>query len=301
LKGLINQQPEDLTELDKLYPDSASFIANMKQCSAYSFKRGISQLSEAIVRDLNASDVVDLRINAPVNHLEFPADGGVTVSLADGTVHSFDHVISSLPANRLSSLLPNPLSSILSSIEFVDVAVVNLAYRGKSVLPINGFGYLVPASQPSSILGVVFDSSVLPEQDADNEDGNITRVTAMMGGHRFRELFGKSDLVDKSKLLEIAVNSIREHLGLKAEPFASLVTIQRECIPQYTIGHWKRLMALHDGLDSTLTLSGRISVVGSSFLGVSVNDCVRSARDVAEAVFKGESVTGLERAYSFIK
>ena len=41
--------------------------------------------------------------------------------------------------------------------------MVNLVYPGK-VLPMDGFGYLVPAHEPELILGVVFDSCVFPEQ-----------------------------------------------------------------------------------------------------------------------------------------
>ena len=41
--------------------------------------------------------------------------------------------------------------------------VINLVYPGK-VLPMDGFGYLVPAHEPELVLGVVFDSCVFPEQ-----------------------------------------------------------------------------------------------------------------------------------------
>ena len=41
--------------------------------------------------------------------------------------------------------------------------VVNLVYA-RPVLPMSGFGYLVPASEPEHILGCVFDSCVFPGQ-----------------------------------------------------------------------------------------------------------------------------------------
>ena len=39
--------------------------------------------------------------------------------------------------------------------------VVNLVYES-DVLPMAGFGYLVPSHAPEHILGVVFDSCVFP-------------------------------------------------------------------------------------------------------------------------------------------
>ena len=42
-------------------------------------------------------------------------------------------------------------------------------------------------------------------------------------------------------------------------------------------------------------LQGRLSLVGPSYSGVGVNDCVRSAREAAYRVAKGNGATGLER------
>ncbi len=44
--------------------------------------------------------------------------------------------------------------------------VVNLVYPGQ-VLPMDGFGYLVPGTEKEDILGVVFDSCVFPTKVAD--------------------------------------------------------------------------------------------------------------------------------------
>ena len=59
--------------------------------------------------------------------------------------------------------------------------VVNVIYDGH-VLPANGFGYLVPAQEPSDILGVVFDSCVFPTEVP------TTRLTVMLGGSRYSDL-----------------------------------------------------------------------------------------------------------------
>jgi oxygen-dependent protoporphyrinogen oxidase len=184
------------------------------------------------------------------------------------------------------------VGQILNDVSFVDVGVVNLTYAG-DVLPVQGFGYLIPSSEPSDILGVVFDSCALPEQDA-SSGKPITRVTAMMGGYMFRDKFGDPDKVAPEKLKAIAVESIKRHLAVADAPISSRVTIQQKCIPQYTVGHRERLMELMEVINEKY--HGKLSLVGSSYVGVGVNDCIRGAKDVASALSAGNPVTGLERA-----
>ena len=94
------------------------------------------------------------------------------------------------------------LSERLKSITSVTVAVVGLEYEGTDLLPekyrnvspflmmaiitshmcmltfnIQGFGYLVPSSEPSKILGVVFDSSTFPELDRSDQPSTRLSVT----------------------------------------------------------------------------------------------------------------------------
>lgn len=71
----------------------------------------------------------------------------------------------------------------LAGIPFVDVAVVNLAYKGKR-LEKDAFGFLIPPSQKVPILGVIFDS-------CNFDAGDWTVLTVMMGGAWFNEYFSK--------------------------------------------------------------------------------------------------------------
>ena len=68
---------------------------------------------------------------------------------------------------------------------------MNLCFAG-DVLPVDGFGYLVPTWEKSNVLGVVFDSCAFPRQGATNANAdcsNTTRLTVMIGGHQFHTLF----------------------------------------------------------------------------------------------------------------
>lgn len=79
------------------------------------------------------------------------------------------------PRVDLSPLAHNPS---------VTVMVVNLFYSNPSLIPVRGFGYLIPRSVPLEQnlecgLGVVFDS----ESSIGQDTASGTKVTVILGGH----------------------------------------------------------------------------------------------------------------------
>jgi len=173
--------------------------------------------------------------------------------------------------------------------------VVTFFYMGKSVLPKRGFGYLIPRSipfeqNPENALGVSFDSDIIPKLDSVGG----TKVTVMLGGHWWNHL-EKSQLPSEEEGLEMGRRVLARHLGIKRKPDIARATLCLDCIPQYNIGHREMLQKAHDELKSAYY--GRLAVAGSSYTGVSVPDCVRSAFEIATGILgdKGNGLTGLER------
>jgi protoporphyrinogen/coproporphyrinogen III oxidase len=179
----------------------------------------------------------------------------------------------------------------------VTVMVVNLYYTNPSILPVHGFGYLIPRSipweqNPECALGVAFDSDSCQAQDT----APGTKVTVMLGGHWW-DPFDVYPDADEGAAMAKAV--LRRHLNIEEEPALVNVVLQRECIPQYTVGHNERMKAAH--YDLAREFNGLLAVAGSSYTGVALNDCVRYARAVSMQVCnaKGDAhVTGLEQFLS---
>lgn len=170
--------------------------------------------------------------------------------------------------------------------------VVNLYFKDPNVLPERGFGYLIPHSvpydqNPEAALGVVFDSDAIHGQDT----APGTKVTVMLGGHWWD---GFDAYPDEEEGAAMAMSVLRRHLKIDEEPEYVNVNLQRECIPQYTVGHESRLMTAHQDLMSGF--KGKLMVAGNSYEGVGLNDCVRSARDVVMSIKDGKVATGLENA-----
>ncbi|XP_030580522.1 protoporphyrinogen oxidase isoform X2 [Archocentrus centrarchus] len=192
----------------------------------WSLKRGVESLPEAITEYLQQSGRVHLHKDAPVKQIN-PSASGWKVHLEDGVI-SADHIISALPAKALSSVLPSsclPLIQQLQDICSATVAVVNLEYDG-SILPVMGFGHLVPSSEDRALLGVVYDSVFFPQHN--RPKGQTTRLTVMMGGAWFQEEFGLPEAATEQKLLSRATEAVNLHLGVSAVPSWSRVILHRQ-------------------------------------------------------------------------
>nr|XP_046256344.1 protoporphyrinogen oxidase [Scatophagus argus] len=249
----------------------------------WSLSRGVESIPESITEYLQQSGRVQLHKEAAVEHIS-PSISGWKIHLEDGVI-SADHIISALPAKALSSILPfycHPLVRELQNMHTVTVAVVNLEYEG-SILPVKGFGHLLPSSEDRGVLGVVYDSVLFPQHNKPN--GQTTRLTVMMGGAWFQEVFGAPEAMTEECLLKRAIEAVHCHLGVTIAPSWSHVALQRDCIPQYYQGHFQRVEFIRSFIRKN-NLS--ISLIGSSYDGVSVNDVIFGGRTAVEELLGTE-------------
>ncbi|NXT54637.1 PPOX oxidase, partial [Pluvianellus socialis] len=250
--------------------------ARAERWSQWSLRGGMESLAEALATFLRSRGV-ELRCHTPLRRLRRCPDGRWQLTLADGTVTA-DHVVSALPAAGTGEdawVLPaeaEPLAQELRRIPAVSVAVVNLQYEGVT-LPVTGFGHLVPSSEDASLLGIVYDSVAFPQHDG--AGAASVRLTVMLGGAWFGQSFGDPASSSPALLLQRAQAAVREQLGLEPAPTRSIVRVHQACIPQYTLGHWQLTERIGRFLaEQRLPLS----LIGASYAGVSVNDCIASAK-----------------------
>ncbi|XP_035659829.1 protoporphyrinogen oxidase-like [Branchiostoma floridae] len=256
--------------------------ARQERWALWSLKDGLEALSNSLQEYLMKSGV-ELLTDRRVETLEFDTTNQVVqVNTLDEQLQ-VNHVISAVPSQCLSQMFAGNhpiLSENLSVNPSATIGLVNLEFSG-SVLPSEGFGYLVPSGQPERILGAVFDSSIFPQHNRPNSA--TTRLTVMMGGTWFCEQFGDPNEVDTSLLLDVALETMSRHLNITSSPLRSFTTIQKDCIPQYTLGHTDRLEQMESYIaEKRLPLS----LVGCSYRGVGVNDCVLDARKAVTNLLK---------------
>ncbi|KXS15056.1 protoporphyrinogen oxidase-like protein [Gonapodya prolifera JEL478] len=283
MKGVITRS-EDQAQLSNRWSshETASFQKRLQQeASVVCFDQGMGRFPAAIVQDLRKASNVSLLGNQEVTKLELQEGPFSTIIHTKGNQpSSFSHVVSALPSTQLSRLLPTLAN--LSHIPYTTVAVVNLAFPS-NVLPIRGFGYLVPGPEldaTGGVLGCIFDS----ESHGDLE---ITRCTIMAGGWAFSKYFGDPTTADHDAILETALRAMRDQLGVTVQPLSSRILIQRDCIPQLLVGHHKKVSDVQDKLQE---FQGHVQAIGAWITGVSVNDGVLAGRTAAEQVARSMNI-----------
>jgi oxygen-dependent protoporphyrinogen oxidase len=245
----------------------------------YSFPDGTETLARRLREKLGAT--VTVRTDSPVQRITM--EGNEIKVRTPLQSRSFSHVISTIPLPSLFRVLPSPPPELVSSFPpAVTVGVVNLYYPPGSIsLPIQGFGYLIPKTTPNEnpedALGVIIVSDGIQGQDIGKFTDGV-KLTVMLGGHYWRN---RTSYPSDDELLAAAKSVVARDLGIIDDPSITLVTLQRDCIPQYEVGHWERVQRLEGYIDSTFGRD-RFKIVGSAADGVGVNDSILAARKVAQ-------------------
>lgn len=254
------QTPVEMGELAKLSRD--------EKWSIYSMKEGLEELPKGLEKSL-IEKKVQLYPKHKIQEIAFYNDNKkVNVIINDEYAFCSNHLFSCLPSYELGELLQKShpqLADDLKSIPFVNVGVVNLKFNSENLLKQDAFGFLVSPMEKLPILGVIYDSCCFSHQKG-------TVVTVMMGGKWFEEYFGENPSEDF--LLDVAITQVKNILNINEQPEEFKVNILKKCIPQYIVGHHDRVKKLRKYIeDKNLPLS----LCGSSYDGVGVNDVIMSA------------------------
>jgi oxygen-dependent protoporphyrinogen oxidase len=125
-----------------------------------SLKPGMGAMIEALEAQLNAIVRRNSRVIAVHKREE-----GFALGLADGTQMTAQHVVITTPAFAAADMLSGmhaTLADQLRQIRFVSTATVSCAYLKEDVPAdkvLNGYGVLIPASEPSRILAATWSST----------------------------------------------------------------------------------------------------------------------------------------------
>nr|CAD7205172.1 unnamed protein product [Timema douglasi] len=242
----------------------------------WSLKGGMEVLPQTLERAIRKKGG-EILLNNPCK--EISLENNKVIFKVGQITHEANHIISALPASKLATLVhaQHPqLSRELSAIPTVSVAVVNLQYKGKH-LKNEAFGFLVPSSEKIPILGIIYDSCCF-------SNGDNTVLTVMMGGKWFKEYLGSCPTPES--VLKIAIAQVGDILKITEQPEKHCVTIMRDCIPQYVLGHHDRVARIKSYLRKH---NLPLSVVGASYDGVGINDVILSARRAVEKL-RGTSI-----------
>jgi protoporphyrinogen/coproporphyrinogen III oxidase len=235
----------------------------------FSFKDGLETLPKAIGRELKEH----IRLSTTPVSINL-SNNKFNIATSKGDLIHADYVFSALPSAALAELVAphhQEVAKKLQNIERASVAVVGFGFH-QFCLPQSGFGYLVPRKEERGYLGMIWDSNVFPQQ---NRSYAQTRVTVMVGGAQMRDF----DAYTSKYFVECARKAMSEDLGISHNPDKCHVTLMRQAIPQYNIGHSAMMHAIQNELKK---MWPRMICIGTDFVGISVNECIAKSAECVD-------------------
>ena len=230
-----------------------------------SFEGGLSELINALAKDLEIhTESVVLRMRKFEDHFKLDVRGKKVETKS---------VVVASPAYTSSYLLKEisfSASEEFDKIDYPPVVVVNVGVKGQ--IP-EGFGFLVPRVEGKRILGAMFMSKLFPGRAPEGKE----LLSVFLGGATDREVIELRD----EQIVEIVERELKEILKIEGVEFVRVHKWKR-AIPQYNVGYEKYLNIANEmekdypGLFHT----------GNWLYGVSMGNCIRASREVADKVDK---------------
>jgi len=236
---------------------------------------GMSSLVAALAERL-PSDTI--RLNSPIERLEQSANGRWSLSLNAGEHESIevDGVIVATPARIAADTLATvdaQLSSGLASIAYSSSAIVSLGFDREQIgHALNGFGFVVPATEQRRILSASFSSVKYPGR----APAGKALIRVFINGAAVPNMLQLS----QSELVSIAMSELKSLLGISGEPILQHLVRYPAAMPQYELGHCAKIEALQQ---RTAQLPG-LQLASNAYQGIGIPNCIRSAEAAAECV-----------------
>mmetsp|Transcript_6403 Transcript_6403/g.13996 ORF Transcript_6403/g.13996 Transcript_6403/m.13996 type:complete len:583 (+) Transcript_6403:132-1880(+) len=269
-------------------------LPEVKGQTVGSFRGGLKQFAEAMADHLKKSGA-DIELNMKLEKYSWDASKEEHVleySTSSGkrTLRS-KSVILTAPAHVTSEIL-RPISEeaaeALNEIKYPRVAAVTVEYpksafrepeHGKGA--VNGFGQLHPRSQGIRTLGTIYSSSLFPNRVPDEDRVMLLHY---IGGARDPELFGGIEDMSEGEIVEAThKDTTTTMLNPGAEmPDVLGVRVWPRAIPQFSVGHAKRLERARGGLESA-GVKG-MYLLGNYTGGVALGRCVEYGLEIGKEV-----------------
>lgn len=240
-----------------------------------SFKNGMQSLPQACAEHIGKDS---LRINAVVKAVE-PNGKGYSVILESGETLGADHVMFASAAYDSMEMVKGfdaSLASRLGVIQWSSSATVSIAFKKEDVkVPLRGFGFIVPRVERRRINATTYTSIKWSYRAPDD----TIMVRVFVGGGHHEELVHE---LDDAGMVRMVLEELDTVLGLKANALFSKVYRWYKGMPKYTVGHLERIAVL----DRMLATHPGLHLIGCSYKGIGIGDCVHEAQIAAEKILK---------------
>ncbi len=200
---------------------------------------------------------------------------GYVVELSDGSRQDADALILAVPAHeaaRICEPLDPELPERIRLVPSASTVVIHLAWpRTQVPHELDGYGYLIPSVERSDLVACTWSSQKWEHRAPQG----MVLMRLFAGRFGRRDLMGTAD----RELVTLARAEVEATLGVHAAPAFELIHRWDKGMPQYTVGHLRRV---DDIRARTADLPG-LFLAGASFDGVGVPQCVASGASAAQS------------------
>ncbi|MGB7284819.1 MAG: protoporphyrinogen oxidase [Candidatus Acidiferrum sp.] len=241
-----------------------------------SFKSGMAALPEKLSGELRGVIKYRARITslARLRSENGASPSGWQVTLAGGEQIEAEHLILAVPSHVAASLLEigaPELASQLKAIEYAQICAVSSAYERSQVTnSLDGFGFMVPRCEGLHTICTFWNSSLFPERAREG-----TALITSFAGREGDEAL--SEMTDEAYAQTVEGENARI-LGIAGEPVDRVVWKDPYALPQYNVGHVRRVSEI----SRILRTLPNLHLVGNFLSGRSIGDCIDVASRVAE-------------------
>jgi protoporphyrinogen/coproporphyrinogen III oxidase len=242
-------------------------------------KTGLQTVVDHLVEALRSSGV-QLHPNTEVEKVD-QLDKGYEIGLANGEASRFDAVVLALPHHLVERLLPDV--AFLKRSEAApntSVATIAMAFDEKDVrLTQEGTGFVSSRLEPKSLTACTWThmkwSHAAPEGKA------LLRTYVGKAGND--QVIYESDEFLVNKTLE----EMSDVVAISGDPEFAVVSRWPEAMPQYPVGHQAWLRDVNKKLSQELP---SLQLLGASYDGVGLPDCIRQGKQAAQNLYEKLSV-----------
>ena len=189
-----------------------------------------------------------------------------------------DRVVLACPAfasgHILDSIAPE-LGNELASIPYSSAILVTLLFtRSEFNHPLDGFGFLTPPSEQTTIAAVTYVNTKFPSRISKG----IAAIRAFVVGEQAERLQNAPD----EKLLALVREDLQRLVAITAPPLTHTIQRWPQSMPQYVVGHadrYRRILRHLQGLP-------KLYLTSNAFEGVGIPDCVRLAKQTANSIIQ---------------
>ena len=246
---------KSVSENTKVFPKEVTSKA------LFNFKDGVQVLVNKLKEVLGDSIVYNSKI-ASIDHQSS------MLLCVDGSSYSYDTLISTIPAYKLSAFVSKEIAADLNSINYSPVGILNIKFD-KRQFNFDGFGFLVPSSEKSVVLGMVANSNTFPIHGSEISHVN----TVMLGGARYT--YNQLIAMD---LKQESLAFLEKVFGLSLKIEKQELRVLEHAIPQYEIGHLEKVQRISKASPSNL------KVLGNFMYGVSIIDIITASKNYSKSI-----------------